>query len=108
MHKDQEDQGAGTILGQGGQDQRLPREIRFFGKYFGQGGKTEGTRVWLHRKIRFFSEIGLLYAETTSVLQKKNKKRVFTRNGVSFSPKIRRSLNMKKKKKVFTGYVVSF
>jgi len=43
------DSGAGTILGQGGQDQRLPREIRFF------------------------SEIGLLYAETTSVLQQKKR-----------------------------------
>jgi len=38
------------------------------GNILGQGGKTQGTRVWLHRETRFFAEIGLLYAVTTTDL----------------------------------------
>jgi len=62
--------GTGTIIGQGGQDQRLQREIRLFGKYFRAGGQDLRHQVWLHRERRFFAEIGLLYAETASVHQK--------------------------------------
>jgi len=53
--------GAGTILGQGGQDRK---------------------RQSLERQIGFFAEIGLFFVPKPSVVYKK--KKVFTGFGVSF------------------------
>jgi len=59
------------------------------------------------QKKRSSPEMECLFHPKTSVLQKqkRNKKKVFTGNGVSFSPQNQWSL---KNKKIFTGNGVSF
>jgi len=43
------------------------------GIILGQGRQDQGHQSLFASQIRFFAEIGLLYAQTTSVLQKKTK-----------------------------------
>jgi len=53
----------------------------------GKGGKTQSIRVWFHRELQISVEIGLLSAETRSVLHKK-KKRVSFKKECNFRSEI--------------------